>query len=70
MLKIQGHDIANLPFGELTPLHELLEMEGRPVLIHLTNEKHDDILAYWVDYEKETTRWIYAKIQKTNFLII
>jgi len=64
MLASIGENISNLPFGEMKLVNELMSFDGMPMLLHFTNERGDDILAYWVDYDKETIRWIYAKVTK------
>ena len=55
MLKPIGENIANLPFGEIKVVNELMSFDGIPMLLHFTNDRKEDILAYWVDYDKTTT---------------
>ena len=64
MLKPIGENITNLPFGKIKVVNELMSFDGIPMLLHFTNDRKDDILAYWVDYDKTATRYIFAKVSK------
>lgn len=66
MLKIEGIDIKKLPFDGLTLKSEFLEFEGMPLLSHYTDVNGNDIIAYWVDFAPNITRWLYAKISKSE----
>lgn len=59
-----GENITNLPFGEISVLNELMSFDGIPMLLHFTNDRKEDILAYWVDYDDSNTRYIFAKVSK------
>lgn len=64
MLEVQGLNINNIPFEGLELINELLSFEGNPILIHYRDSRANDILSYWVDYDNDGDRWLYAKISK------
>lgn len=61
MEKIKGHIIQNIPFQGLTKVADLMEYEG-PILSHFTDEKGNNYLYYWVDYDENVNRWLIWKI--------
>src|SRR5258708_28459833 len=64
MLEVPGANILATPFGELKPINELLSFEDSPTLLHFQDFRGNDIIAYWVDFDKNGNRWLYAKVSK------
>lgn len=64
MLEVNGLNIEKLPFEGMEIANELLYFQDSPMLIHLTTEKKEDLIAYWVDFDNTGNRWMYGKLQK------
>jgi len=64
MLDVNGKNLENSPFENLELINELLDFEGRPILLHYIDERKNDILSYWVDFDNTGNRWLYCKVTK------
>lgn len=69
MTAAPGHKLTGLPLGELNLINELLDFDGNPLLLHLSNDKGDDILAYWIDFANSVNRWMYFKVSKRDLYL-
>ncbi|MBO9565529.1 MAG: hypothetical protein J7621_22320 [Niastella sp.] len=66
MLDLKAITIAALPFAGLDLVEELLAFEGTPTLLHLRDKEHDDVIAFWVDFDSAGNRWLYGKVDKAE----
>lgn len=69
MIKLPGHKVSGLPFGNLTLITEIISFENSPMLIHYQNDKKSDILTYWVDFGNSAIRWIYIQVTKNELYL-
>jgi hypothetical protein len=64
MLQVKGVNIDGLPFDNLEVVSELLSFEYEPMLSHCRDERGNDWICYWADFDSNGKRWLYAKITK------
>jgi hypothetical protein len=64
-----GNRISGLPYGNLKLVNELMAFNDNPVLLHLVNDKGEDVIAYWVEFGEGAIRWLYFGISKTELYL-
>lgn len=64
MLEVNGIKIEKLPFDGMILINELMSFEGVPMITHYRDNKDNDLIGYWVDFDDNKVRWIYTKITK------
>jgi len=63
MESIKGIHINQSPFGILRKISDLISFEG-PILSHFQDDKQNDFLFYWVDYEQSFNKWLVFEVKK------
>lgn len=61
METINGHIINNLPIKGLKKISDLQYYDG-PILSHFIDERENNYLYYWVDFNTDCNRWLVWKI--------
>ncbi len=62
LLDIEVGKVIEYPFGSLQMVKEVLQFEHDPILIEYRDEIDRTVIAYWVDFNSETRRWMYKVI--------
>ena len=61
MEMITGKNIGVLPFKDLIKISDLISYEG-PILSHFKDAFGNNLLFYWVDFDKNFNRWLALQI--------
>lgn len=64
MLQVNARDMNGLPFEGLRVIGELINFNDEPMLNHCQDNRDNDWLCYWVDFDNTGKRWLYGKINK------
>lgn len=69
MLQVNARDMNGLPFEGLRVISELLNFNEEAMLNHCQDDRDNDWLCYWVDFDNTGKRWLYGKINKEELYL-